>query len=534
MKTKLLFYLLQFSMLPWALGQYESRLDVNRINALISADGCLFLDETDPGSNTFTNTEGEVVDFFLYAHALWVSAIDPGGDLHLAAQTYRQTGTDFWAGPIANVYSAEYDERYARVWELQSDSIEMHKAHWADIGYTVPASIASWPGTGDILNGEAAILAPFFDFNNNGIYDPVSGDYPIIRGDEAIYFMYNDAREEHSETTTDPIGIEIHGMAYAYNYSDDPAVMQTIYLNYAIINRSEVTYEDVRVASFDDISPFGFSTAAKWGTNTGLNMAYVYADEIQPANLATGISLLNESLTSTILYNNDFTGQGNPIGANAYNRYMHGEFADGTPLTFGGSGYGGVTPTSFHFDGDPLVAGSWNMMDEMIEADKRILAAVGPYTWSPGDTLCLDFALSTVFQNEAIMIDSVLSEDYNLNAIVALTEQFTEIRSAYESEIEDCGITYKMNTESTLLSGHASLTGVQIYPIPTDNFFIMKTSETLGAEMVQIMDMKGRVVATHLVHTSNQVIDVTNLTPGCYLLQLTGKNELLTEMLIIR
>jgi hypothetical protein len=534
MKTKLLFYLLQLSILPLALGQYETRLDVNRINALISADGCMFLDETAPGSNTITSADGDVIDFFLLSHAIWVSAIDPGEELHMAAQTYRQSGTDFWAGPIADNYSADYDERYARVWELQQDSIDLHIAHWEDLGYEVPVSIASWPGNGDVSNGEAAILAPFFDYNNNGLYDPASGDYPIIRGDEAIYFMYNDVREEHTETNTDPIGIEIHGMAYAFNNSDLPSIQQTIYFNYAIINRSDVIYDDVRVASFDDISPFGFSSTAKWGTNVDLNMAYVYADELQPINLASGISLLNESFNSVIFYNNDFSGQGNPTTAFGYNNYVNAAFADGTALTFGGSGYGGVTPTNYHFDGDPFVDGSWNMMDEMIDADKKIVASAGPFILNPGDTICLDYALSVAFQNEAIMVDSVLSEEFNLNAIIALQEQFMEIKSTYESDITDCRISYTMNSGSTELISDDAAANIRVFPLPAKDFIMLVVPESLGVNQAQIIDMSGRVVAGSSGWQLNQLVDISHLAPGCYQMLLLSDKELYTETIIIQ
>ncbi|HXP50415.1 MAG TPA: hypothetical protein VN922_10690, partial [Bacteroidia bacterium] len=36
----------------------------------------------------------------LFAGALWVGGVDAGGQLKVAAMTYRQNGEDFWTGPI--------------------------------------------------------------------------------------------------------------------------------------------------------------------------------------------------------------------------------------------------------------------------------------------------------------------------------------------------------------------------------------------------------------------------------------------------
>ncbi|MBK8414466.1 MAG: hypothetical protein IPL22_08125 [Bacteroidetes bacterium] len=53
----------------------------------------------------------------------------------------------------------------------------------------VPTNIADWLVSIHLFS---RVLAPFADFNSNGIYDPQNGDYPYILGDESIYSIFND------------------------------------------------------------------------------------------------------------------------------------------------------------------------------------------------------------------------------------------------------------------------------------------------------------------------------------------------------
>jgi len=103
------------------------------------------------------------------------------------------------------------------------------------IDYTTATDdILNWPGNGDQSAGEPKILAPFFDANANGIYDPSLGDYPILdptrpadrnrpedQPDQMLYFIYNDKGNVHSETQGDPIGVEMQTTAFAFATNDE-------------------------------------------------------------------------------------------------------------------------------------------------------------------------------------------------------------------------------------------------------------------------------------------------------------------------
>ena len=88
-------------------------------------------------------------------------------------------------------------------------------------------------------------LAPFWDENQDGIYTPQFGDYPIleIRGcgspqyaDEMIYWIFNDAGNIHTESGADPMQMEIQALSFAF--TTDDAINDMTFNRYKLINRA--------------------------------------------------------------------------------------------------------------------------------------------------------------------------------------------------------------------------------------------------------------------------------------------------------
>src|SRR6185436_8288210 len=93
-------------------------------------------------------------------------------------------------------------------------------------------------------------LAPFYDFNGDGYYNTLDGDYPKydfgfhttgisnrLNGDQTIWWVFNDVGNVHGETGGNPIGIEIQAQAYAF-CTTDPDLSNTTFYTYKIINRN--------------------------------------------------------------------------------------------------------------------------------------------------------------------------------------------------------------------------------------------------------------------------------------------------------
>ena len=73
----------------------------------------------------------------------------------------------------------------------------------------------------------------------DGFYNPNDGDYPLIKGSQAIFFIYNSERSFGLLASG-----KIKGLAYAYGNSADSALENTIFIDYEIINRSVITLEN--------------------------------------------------------------------------------------------------------------------------------------------------------------------------------------------------------------------------------------------------------------------------------------------------
>ncbi|MFH1160182.1 MAG: hypothetical protein V1733_04455, partial [bacterium] len=258
---------------------YDS-LYLNNVNALFMACGyhlkkdytCF---EVPKGSGKGT----------IFAHSLWIGGIDENDQLRLAGYRYGQgpnggpafTKSDFLAGPVMDsmYYSLYTDTVWNYMWKLSKDEIEFHKANWNDPGYQPIYDILTWPGNGDVSMGQAAELAPYIDVDPDGFYNPFQGDYPNIRGDQTLYFIFNDDRDIHTETEGNKMRVEIHGMAYVFDIPQDTAFSNTVFVNYKIINRSSHTYTGTYTGIYSDFD-IGYNNDDYVGCDVERGMFFGY------------------------------------------------------------------------------------------------------------------------------------------------------------------------------------------------------------------------------------------------------------------
>jgi hypothetical protein len=413
--------------IPWYSGNYDigvvwidfenndfyDSLDINNINARFSCKGNHFWNFSGEPSFSVPKNSGQTA---LFMNAFWIGGLDEDENLHLAGERYMWPGKDFYHGPVSDDYGPLYDMRWHNVWKLSRDEILFHQHNWWKPEYVCPEEIMSWPGNGNISAGQALILAPFFDKNNNGLYEPLAGDYPLIRGDQALFFIFNDVREPHGETGGRKLGIEVHGMAYAYDAPEDSALWNTVFLHYDIINRSDTSYYDTFLGVYTD-----FQLGNKWDNlvrcDVQRGMYYSYnGDDFDEDNIiendtswgyhehlpALGVVFLggpfidtdgldnpsggcdesinglnfgdgipdNErhGLSRFIYFNSDPSVQGNPSSASSYYTYLQGLWKDGSPLMYGGNGHpnSGAVGPECHFmypgDSDPCNWGTGGVL----------------------------------------------------------------------------------------------------------------------------------------------------------------------------
>ncbi len=191
-------------------------LGYNNVRARIDPNGCLFSEASANRASyevpkTFDGSGPDVI----YNSAFWVGARDQNGTARVCANKFINDAKDFRKGPVADNYNdLSFISKYDRVYSISKSEIESHQLNWNSPNYTVPTNILEWPGNGDVANGEASILAPFVDYNNNGIYEPLLGDYPLIRGDRTAFFIMNDNDGTHALSGGLNLNMEYHFMLY--------------------------------------------------------------------------------------------------------------------------------------------------------------------------------------------------------------------------------------------------------------------------------------------------------------------------------
>src|ERR1051325_955755 len=370
MKAKLLFTSFLFAV-NFSFAQVSADLDINNVKARINPGGDLFWDFQ---TARFEVPKGSGINS-IFAANLWIGGMDNQNQLHVAAQTYRQAGTDFYPGPLDTLNvdilsSVSNSAQWNRVWKINKSTIDSFKL---GLFQTIPQSIMNWPGNGDPQYNQNNYLAPYFNAGGTWKYEPASGDYPIIKGDQAIYFIYNDHMQgvNHTESKTSlPLGVEIHGMAYAFKCSGDSALDNTIFIHYKIINRSFFQWQNCYAGMWCDFDIgdysddyvgcdvtrqcfYGYNGDATDGTGgpgtygTKLGAQSVVFLHGLESDSADGVDnnkncMIDEpgetSLMSKFLYyNNDGSVIGNPDTAYHYYNYLRELWKDNTPMSYGGN-----------------------------------------------------------------------------------------------------------------------------------------------------------------------------------------------------
>ncbi len=271
--NKLLLGFVSFIILSQSYAQNDSSafLDINNIKALVKANGNLFDNAESTGFEVPINSGKTCI----FNSDLWVGGIDQNNALHVSGKYASGQSMNYFFGPISNNYDINYDNRWNRVWKLSSLEIEYHKGHWTNTNYEPIEAISTWPAHGLIENGEMQNIAPFYDFDGDGSYNPLMGDYPLIHGDQAIFAIFNDMRNEYSQDQVIPVGMQIHLMAYAFDQEEDELLYNAVFVHYDIFNLSQHNYNNTYIGILTD-PDIGYSNDDYIGCDVKGSSFYAY------------------------------------------------------------------------------------------------------------------------------------------------------------------------------------------------------------------------------------------------------------------
>jgi hypothetical protein len=265
-------------------------LDISNVRCRINTGGDMWWDLPGGiGSQYYIPKTGTATSMF--SGSLWIGGLDINNQLKLAAVRYRQVGNDYWTGPLTTDASAAIDQETCAQWDKHSlitrADVDKFLEWWNSTnkavdfpGYSIPRSILDWPAHGDVSKFQSYYMAPFMDVNGDGEYNPNDGDYPyydidnslcpinyasdpnyipartmeeeltnytvhlkgsilvdqVIKGDQTLWWVFNDKGNNHTESQGAPIGMEIRAQAFAFATNDE--INNMTFYSYEIINRS--------------------------------------------------------------------------------------------------------------------------------------------------------------------------------------------------------------------------------------------------------------------------------------------------------
>jgi hypothetical protein len=505
-------------------------ININHINATVLLHGDLWNNPvTNKASCEFPKNSKKHIS---HAGALWMSGYDESNQLHVTAQTYRQDGNDYWPGPLdaSGALSATVSAEWARFWKIRKTDIQYFLSLPEHTTLNTPISIMTWPAAGNSHATGAGMaplsipvgtsMAPFIDINGNGIYEPLEGDYPDVKGDEALWWVYSDNGPTHNNTNGLPLGVEVHALSYAY--SRHTLMDNVIYYEYTITNKSIHTYSNVRVAQFSDgdIGDYmddyiGFDSVHRMSIfYNGVPDDGIYNGHPQncyrthaPVQGTTVIVFPGDTGNyhkppgSFIYYNNDYSNLGNPHTDTQFNHYIRGFMGNGHPFMDNS-----VIPPKimrYTYPDDPSLsyAHSQCAYHDQI-ADKRTVLSSDSFTLHPGATVKMVMALVVTDTNQGGC------PDVNFNAI---------------KEVADTAWANYYNPPPPLSSGilyAANGADIKVFPNPANNtLHIELLFANVNDNTFTIHNTLGQLMHVPIQQTgTNYEANITQLPTGVYYL----------------
>ncbi len=532
----------------------QSQIDINgnNIRARVLNRGDLFSDGGNaqfiPNYNASSPVDQPST---IFSAGLWMGGLDANNNLNLAASTYRQTGkSDYWAGPldISGLTDASICANWDRHFLVKKVDVDAFLAALPTLNQAQAVaqfpSIMGWPGKGNQyfsgihgfdLPFTSQALAPFFDEDGDALYDPLAGDYPVVelRGQpsfvpaEMTWCVFNDqgGGAVHSISQGKPIGMEIQQTVWAMKSQEHPVLNNTIFTSHKLIYRGLEALDSFSIGMWVDFD-LGCYADDYVGCNPALNTFFAYNTDLvdgSPGATCQGAPTFTDSIPvqSVTFLNRSMdkfmaTGATTPTAMNAtltpeYYRLLNGQWEGGQPLTYGGSGIGGATPTDFAFSGDPGDANGWSMCTtNMPVMDRRALGAGKIGEMLPG------------MINELTMAWSV-----HFGAIPPCNVGNTF------SDVEELIDIYNNGFSNAVRTAEAQQIEFSITPNPAFDKVRLNYGEADVRE-IRIFDLSGQLMQSVKAGLSEQTeINIAQLSSGVFTIQLLGKNGIGVQKLVV-
>ena len=510
--------------------------------------------------------------------ALWVAGTY---ETNTICSSMEMTGVgDMWYNPgpfsIDGIHlSTDYQTilEWTKVWKLTKEQVEFHALHYWEESYEPNEDISTWPAHGDPTLHQAEKLAPFVDVDGDGQYNPMLGDYPLIRGDQCIFFIIQDGSppDNNNNPYHHGLGIECHVMAYEFYNENSPAMNNTVFLSYKIYNRSAYTYDDTYIGWYtyfaigsmlDDYLGCDVSRGAfygyngddydegGYGENPPAQAVVLLGGPLMDANgvddpqgqcngsingVGFGDGIIDNErygmsyFTSfnSNYYLDSINIQGTPYAPVEIYNCLQGKWKDTTNITYGGSGCpatGSYGPDArFMYPGlsDPCNWGTvgvppngpldWTEISAgNLPGNRYGTGSMGPFTFEPGTMERIDVAYVASFA------------DPGETAVETLMRSVDEVRAKYLENPTYFGYQWLGMEENQIDPIENKLI---VFPNPVTNKLTFSCYGKDGEVNYRLTNMMGKTEMRGQTDSNeSHTLDVSALNPGIYILSITSKN----------
>ncbi len=289
-----------------------NEININNVRARINTGGDMWWDLQ--GNPIYEIPKGSK-KHSMFSAALWLGGKDANGVVRVAGQRYRGRGDDYFTGPLTTdgtaSVTAQTCREYDKHWELYRKDVQKFVSWFKEPAlypdFTVPEYFYDYPAHGDVSQGYSFYLAPFYDNDGDYVYtDPaVSGDYPyydiekkfeqpgvseptmegngimadqILKGDQTLWWVFNDKGNIHSETRGEPIGMEIRAQAFSFATNDE--INNMTFYSYELINRSTYSLDSMYMSQWVD-TDVGYAKDDYVGCDIERGLGYCYNGETE-------------------------------------------------------------------------------------------------------------------------------------------------------------------------------------------------------------------------------------------------------------
>lgn len=566
MKNQWYFLCLLLTTQVLAQAPVSETIHVNSVEAKVWSNGALFGFNNEQSFKIPISDDDNSVKLKGFRRVVpWIGGYDDFGNLRLAAIAPTGNKSDFASG-LVDI------EGYNQIWKVTKPEI---RAHWEDfldngiINNPNPA-VMEWPGTWnipqhsfDVGNESPEDVAPYWDQNSNGLYDPLNGDHPIPLinwlpfvhlPDEMYFFAFHDKYDDHEVTHGSFMNMQVFCTIWAYSCPEEPALHNSIFVSIEYWNRGIYPIDSLHFGFLlnfeigngnDDFigcipgDSFYESNEILYGYNgdsldqNGFEEATPIIALFPMGNDPIDFNFFSESTTYFMNVGNSGAtpaGIGYPISPQEFYRYLTGHWADGTPLRAGGNGYhpqDTSAPVKLMYPGDPTDTIGWSEPTTGNTPNlRRAIVSFKCPRMNPGDRQRRSFCFNWARQMDAATPLKAALEQIQFN------KSFLDALWQWDSPIP-------ISTPPCLSWDHTSTADlanseVIIYPNPLSDV-LRVSSNTDVVEGLWIIDISGKIRYSQTNLHSAEISIHPALPSGMYFLTvLTHSNKRITQKLVIQ